>query len=1181
MNFTHLHVHSEYSLLDGLGRIKDLVGRAKELGMESLALTDHGVMFGVLDFYNECKAQGIKPIIGSEVYVAPGSMTDRDPNRKRSSHLVLLAKNETGYKNLIKIVSAGYVDGYYYKPRIDHDYLRAHSEGIIALSACLSGEIPKAILNGDYEGAKKTALMYQEIFGKDHFYLEIQDHRIPEEARVRDQIRRISQETGIGMVATNDVHYVRSEDAQTHDVLICIQTGTHVADEERMRYTGDYALLDQDTMDRTFRAYPGAVENTQKIADMVDLTLKEGENHMPVYEIPPEYEDAAAYLRDLCETGLAERYETITEELTKRLDHELSTIHSMGFDNYFLVVWDFIKYAVDHGIPVGPGRGSAAGSLVAYTLGITKLDPLKHNLLFERFLNPERYTMPDIDCDFCYERRSEVIEYVNRKYGEDHVAQIITFGTMAARGSIRDVARVLELDYATTDRVAKEIPMRPGQHITIEDALKENAELRAMVEGDKQIREVVETAKKVEGLNRNAGTHAAGVVIADKPLTEYVPLYRNQDAVTTQFPMGLLESQGLIKMDFLGLRTLTVIKDALDNIEKTTGERLDIDKIDYEDPEIYRLIASGDDAGIFQFESSGMISFMQELKPESFEDIVAGVSLFRPGPMDQIPRYIKNKHDPTGITYLHPSLEPILGVTYGCMIYQEQIMQIFRDLAGFSMGRADLVRRAMSKKKREVMEQEGYVFIHGETDEKGNVVVEGCIRRGIPQPVAEKIYDEMKQFANYGFNKSHAAAYSLIACQTAYLKHYYPVEFMAALMSSVMDQSSKIARYIDEVQRMKIDVLPPDVNRSETRFTVDGGKIVFGLGAVKGVGAGQVDEIVEARKEGPFKSFTDFCERVEGKKLNKRSVLSLIKCGGFDFTGVRRERLLAGAEAVMDRVAKDKKEKLKGQMNLMDLAMGGVKDQLSEEHFPEVPEASPEMILSMEKEVTGLYISGHPLNRYRDLLDHYADFNFKACDSYEELSKVAPDQSIVTVGGLVKNVRTQLTKNRDLMAFATLEDPYGAIDLVIFPKAYERLRGLLKKELPVVVRGKICYDEEMKVSVCVDRMSPLEKEEERLKKQKAARRGEGRENLAVREEERLYEVKAPGSLTIHFKDAGEKSLLPELKTILAGFPGQSPVILYFERENQRYKASEKLFVTINHQLIARLEEVLGSGRVEV
>ena len=1177
--FTHLHVHSEYSLLDGFSRIPDLVSAAREQGADALALTDHGVMFGAVDFYRECEKQGITPIIGSEVYVSPGDMTDRNPAQKRAAHLILLAENNEGYKNLMKIVSAGYVDGFYYKPRVDHALLRKYSDGLIALSACLAGEIPQAVISGDQAGAEKLALEYQDIFGEGNFFLEIQDHRIQEEAAVREGLRKISERTGIGLVATNDSHYVRREDAAAHDVLVCIQTGARVDDEDRLRYTGDFSLRSPEEMIREFGDYPGAVENTMLIADRCHVTLEEGVNHMPEYEIPVGYSDSGEYLESLCREGLARRYDEITPEIEARLDHELKTIGDMGFNNYFLVVWDFIHFAKTNGIKVGPGRGSAAGSLVAYSLDITTLDPLKYNLLFERFLNPERYTMPDIDCDFCYERRQEVIDYVTHKYGDDHVAQIITFGTMAARGSIRDVSRALDIDYNTADRLAKEIPMHPGQNVTIDQALEENKELKAIAEGDPQVAKILSYARAVEGMARHASTHAAGVVISDKPLTEYVPLYRTGDSITTQYTMGLLESQGLIKMDFLGLRTLTVIRDAVDNIRKSTGREVDIDAIDMTDPHIYEIIAEGDCGGIFQLESSGITSFMKELQPQNFEDIIAGISLYRPGPMDQIPKYIRNKKNPEQIRYLHESLKPILGVTYGCMVYQEQVMQIFRDLAGFSMGRSDLVRRAMSKKKSDVMEHEGEVFIYGEKNADGAAVIDGCIARGIPEATARKIWDEMKDFAKYAFNKSHAAAYAVVAVQTAWLKYYYPKEFMAALMSSVMDQEKKIARYIDECTRKGIKVLPPDVNRSEARFTVSDGAVLFGLGAVKGVGQGMIDEIVKAREEhGPFVRFTDFCENVEGQGLNKRCILNLIKCGGFDYTGVPRERLLAGAESILNEAQRKKKDNLSGQMNLLDLAGAGQSEQLREESFPNVPPASEDTILAMEKEVTGIYISGHPLNKYRDILKRAADFDFSLCDSYEELSAKVRDQSQVTVGGLVKSTRSQLTRNKDLMAFARLEDIYGGIDLVIFPKYYEKFRRMLKEDTPVIVKGKICYDEEMSVSVCVERMKTLD--DLKLQAEGRRKRREG-ENMVHEDEKSDYTHAGSGTMVLHFADLTQKTLLEPIKKILASFPGESPVILYFEKENKRFRASEKLSVSIDNELIHSLEAYLGKKSVEV
>ncbi|MEG2419141.1 MAG: DNA polymerase III subunit alpha, partial [Eubacterium sp.] len=830
--FTHLHVHSEYSLLDGFGRIKDLVGYAVELGMDSLALTDHGVLFGAVEFYKECLAQGIKPIIGCEVYVAPRGLTQKESGIDNNPyHLVLLAENNTGYKNLCKIVSKGFVDGFYYKPRVDHDILRAHHEGIICLSACIAGEIPRFIIQDQPEKAAECCELYQDIFGKDHFYLEIQDHRMQQEAKANEGLREFSQKYDIPLVATNDAHYVRRSDAKAHDVLLCIQTATNVEDENRMRFPGDgFYLKSAEEMAGQFPDLPEAIENSHRIAERCEVTFDLESAHLPEFELPQDVETPGAYIRMLCEQGLTERYEQITPEIQERLDYELDIIHTMGFDNYFLVVWDFIKYAKDHDIMVGPGRGSAAGSLVSYALDITTLDPIKYNLLFERFLNPERVTMPDIDCDFCYERRQEVIDYVIHKYGEDRVAQIITFGTMAARGAVRDVGRALGMPYAAVDKVAKEIPIHVGQNVSIEGAMAENPTLKEMAKSDGAVGDLLEMAKSMEGLARHASTHAAGVVISDAPLTEYVPLYRNGEAITTQFPMGLLEDLGLIKMDFLGLRTLTVIRDAVENIWHSQKERVDVDHLSMDDPKVYEMLSRGDTLGVFQLESRGMMSFMRELAPENFEDIIAGISLYRPGPMDQIPRYIENKKNPGHVKYLHPLLEPILNVTYGCMVYQEQVMQIFREVAGFSMGRSDLVRRAMSKKKTDVMDHEGEVFIHGERDEAGHVIIPGAVSRGVPEAVAVQIYAEMKDFAKYAFNKSHAAAYAVIAYQTAWLKCYYPREFMAALMSSVMDDEKKVSKYIEDCRKMGIDVAPPDVNVGVGKFSVVEGKIAFGLG---------------------------------------------------------------------------------------------------------------------------------------------------------------------------------------------------------------------------------------------------------------------------------------------------------------------------------------------------------------
>ncbi len=1150
--FTHLHVHSEFSLLDGLSRIPDLVSRAKELGMDALALTDHGVMFGTIDFYRECKRQGIKPIIGSEVYVASRNLEDKEQGEdSKNYHLTLLAKDLTGYKNLMKLVSIGFVDGFYRKPRVDHKTLKKYSEGLIALSGCLSGEIPRAILNNDLKKAHELVTTYQDIFGKDNFYLEIQDHRLPEEAKVREKIAYLSETTGAPLVATNDVHYVNREDSDVHDVLICIQTGTKIRDEGRLRYSpGQFYLKSPEEMKREFAEYPQAVENTKKIAEACNVVFEEATNHMPVYEIPAPYKSASEYLRSLCLEGLKKRYENPSEALYERLNYELDTITSMGFDNYFLVVWDFVRFAKENDIPVGPGRGSAAGSLVAYCLGITSLDPIKYELHFERFLNPERFTMPDIDIDFCYERRPEVIDYVNRKYGYDHVAQIITFGTMQARAAIRDVGRVFDISYNKTDKVAKEVPIRPGQVITIDQAVKESPDLKEMEQKDPEVALILNNARKLEGLSRHASTHAAGVVITDKPLVEYVPLYRNGDNITTQYTMNLLESQGAIKMDFLGLKTLTVIHDAVENIYKSTGKRIDLEKIDMADENVYRMISSGDCGGVFQLESSGIISFIKELKPECFEDIVAGISLYRPGPMDEIPKYIENKRHPENIVYLDETLKPILEVTYGCLIYQEQVMAIVRDLAGFSMGRSDLVRRAMSKKKIDEMDREGKAFIYGEDDEDGNVIVEGCIRRGISEKTAKAIWEEMREFARYAFNKSHAASYAVIAYQTAWLKYYYPAEFYAALLSSVMGSDTRTSRYIEEVLKRGIKLDQPNLNLSDRKFTVKGGQIIYGLGAIKNVGTALIESIIESRDQyGPFTSMIDFCQRVPN--LNKKALISLIKAGAFDFLGTARATLLVNAHKVLSKAQELRKIKVSGQESFFN-NNSEFKDYLKDD-FDVVEPLAFETVLSMEKEVLGIYLSGHPLRKYRDILDKKTAFNFSVIDSFEDLSQAAPDQSQVTLGGLITGVRTQLTKTGKVMAFASLEDQYDRIDLVFFPGDYEKYKKYLVDDLPVLAHGKLCYDEELNVSLCVNDVKLLE------------------EVQKTDEKKAYFDGKR---LILKLSDQSKKPLIASIKEVLKTSPGKIPVILYFEKEKQRFKASDQLNVEVNEKLMSELENIL-------
>lgn len=1161
--FAHLHVHSEYSLLDGFGQIDQLAKEAKNAGMNSLALTDHGVLFGAVDFYKACLKEKIKPIIGCEVYVSPRRMTQKEGKRDTNPyHLILLAENNEGYKNLMKIVSAGFIEGYYYKPRVDHECLKQYHQGLICLSACIGGEIPQLILHGQIEKAEEVCLLHREIFGKDNYFFEIQDHRMPQEAQVNTILETFSQKYGIPLVATNDIHYIRKEDAEAHDILLCIQTAATVNETGRMRFPNEeFYMKSEEEMRRLFPDHPEAIDNAQKIADRCNVTFDLENAHLPEYELPEGIESAAEYLRKLCTDGLRERYGQLTDAINQRMDYELSIIHSMGFDNYFLVVWDFIKYAKDHGIMVGPGRGSAAGSLVAYGLDITTLDPLKYNLLFERFLNPERVTMPDIDCDFCYERRQEVIDYVIRKYGKDRVAQIITFGTMAARGAVRDVGRALDMPYSAVDKVAKEIPIHPGHNVTIKEALNENPELKKIYDENAEVHKLLDVAESVEGMPRHASTHAAGVVISDKPLMEYVPLYRNGDSITTQFPMGLLEDLGLIKMDFLGLRTLTVIRDAVDTIYDSQGIHIDIDNLDFDDEAVYAMLSRGETLGVFQLESKGMIAFMKELQPENFEDIIAGISLYRPGPMDQIPRYIENKKHPLNITYLHPILEPILNVTYGCMVYQEQVMQIFRDVAGFSMGRSDLVRRAMSKKKSDVMDHEGEVFIYGEKDEDGNTVIDGAINRGVDEATARKIYAEMKDFAKYAFNKSHAAAYAVIAYQTAWLRCHYPTEFMAALMSSVMDDEKKISRYIEDCRKNGIRIQAPDVNVSQEKFSVRDKKICFGLGAIKGLGKNAIEAIIKAReKAGIFKSFRDFCERIDMKVFNRRMIEGLIKSGAFDCLPYSRTQMLSGYASVMSAVEREKRDRLAGQISLLDL--GTDNTLIQEEHFPDISPPSNEEMLAMEKEVLGLYISGHPLEKYSAILEKKTTLNSSMLDSYDDLKASGiRDGSNILAGGLIADVRNQTTRNGKLMAFVTLEDLYGRLELVIFPNTLERYRSLLKTDQAVIVRGKINYNEEMNVSVICEQVYPL----------------------YLRDEQTQHIRETSGQkLTIHFTDFSQKALISKLKPILRKYPGKTAVELHFIQENKYFGSDKNLWITLSDELIQDIKEILGKNNtVEV
>ena len=1058
MNFTHLHVHTEYSLLDGSNKIKEYVARVRELGMDSAAITDHGVMYGVIDFYREAKAAGINPILGCEVYVAPNSRFDREvgSDEDRYYHLVLLAENNQGYANLMKIVSLGFVEGFYYRPRVDKELLRQYHEGIIALSACLAGEVPRYLTRGLYEEARQTALEYQEIFGKDNYFLELQDHGIPDQRLVNQQLLRMSEELHIPLVATNDVHYTYEDDVAAHDILLCIQTGKKLTDENRMRYEGgQYFVKSPEQMAELFPYALQALENTHKIAKRCHVEIEFGVTKLPRFDVPSPY-TSWEYLNKLCYEGLDELYGDRAEELKPRLKYELDTIQKMGYVDYFLIVWDFIRYARDHGIPVGPGRGSAAGSIVSYTLGITQLDPIRYNLLFERFLNPERVSMPDIDVDFCFERRQEVIDYVVRKYGKDCVAQIVTFGTMAARGVIRDVGRVMDLPYALCDSIAKMIPQE--LNITIDKALEMNHELKTLYDTDEKIKELINMSRRLEGLPRHTSMHAAGVVISQKEVDEYVPLSRAADGtIVTQFTMTTLEELGLLKMDFLGLRTLTVIDNAVRLVAKDTGRKLDMLKIDYNDRAVLDSIGTGKTEGVFQLESGGMKNFMKELKPQSLEDIIAGISLYRPGPMDFIPQYIRGKNNPETITYDCPQLQPILEPTYGCIVYQEQVMQIVRDLGGYTLGRSDLVRRAMSKKKAAVMAKERQNFVYGNKEED----VPGCIANGIDEKTANKIYDDMTDFAKYAFNKSHAAAYALVAYQTAYLKYYYPVEFMAALMTSVIDNPPKVAEYILTCRQMGIRILPPDINVGEAGFTVDGKNIRYGLSAIKSIGRPVIDAVVEERTlGGSYRSLKDFIERLTGKETNKRTIENFIKSGAFDGLGGTRKQFMMIYADIMDRIAHEKKSSMTGQMTLFDL-MGEEDKREYEIQLPKVGEYDKEQLLAFEKEVLGIYVSGHPLEKYEALWKHVitnvtSDF---ALDEETGHSKVM-DGNRAVIGGILTDKRVKYTKTNKTMAYLTVEDLVGTVEVVVFPKDYEKNLQYLNVDDRVFIRGRVSSEDD-------------------------------------------------------------------------------------------------------------------------
>lgn len=1149
MDFVHLHVHTEYSLLDGASRISDLIKKTKELNMKALAITDHGVMYGVMDFYKKCMEEGIKPIIGCEVYVSARGRFDRESRFDQEIyHLILLAKNMIGYKNLVKLVSLGFIEGYYYKPRIDHELLTKYAEGIIALSSCLAGEIPSRLLVGDYSGAKKLALFYKDVFNGD-FYLELQDAGLEEQKEVNKLILQLAEETGIPVVATNDVHYTSREDASAQDILLCIQTGKTVDDEDRMKFKSDqYYLKSPEEMYQLFAHVPQAISNTVEIARQCNVEFEFGKVFLPEFKVP-EGMTNYQYLRELCLKGLADRYSEITDELKQRLEYELKIINDMGYVDYFLVVWDFIRYARENGILTGPGRGSGAGSLVAYCLGITKIDPIRYGLVFERFLNPERISMPDIDTDFEYERRGEVINYVVNKYGADHVAQIITFGTMAARAVIRDVGRALNIPYAEVDQIAKKIPFEPG--MTIDRALELNLELKQLYDTNPKVKNLIDTARKLEGLPRHASTHAAGVLISKLPLMDIVPLQKNEDVVTTQFPMTTLEEMGLLKIDFLGLRTLSVIKDTVEMVRNRTGKIIDFDKLDYEDKNVYKLISDGNTEGVFQLESSGMTQFMTELKPDNLEDIIAGISLYRPGPMDQIPNYIRNKRNPELITYAHPMLQDILEVTYGCLIYQEQVMQIVRKLGGYSLGRADLVRRAMGKKKMDVMQKERQNFVYGIVDEDGNILVPGAVRNGIDEVTANRIFDEMVDFAKYAFNKAHAAAYAVVAYQTAYLKCYYPVEYMAALLTSVMDNADKVAFYIQTCRKMGIEILPPDINESVGKFSVSGNKIRFGLLAIKNVGHGLIDAIVREREErGPFASLSDFINRVEWGELNRRAIESLIKGGAFDSLGGKRAQYLAIYEKLIDARINNWKRNVEGQLSLFDMPFEEVIPKAEE--LPPMEEFPKKSLLAMEKEVLGVYVSGHPLSEYEDRLKRLCnvdsrDFVQQNLEDDQVYSKeTLKDNQMVTLGGIITDIKVKITRNSNMMAFVTLEDLYGSLEVIVFPNVYEKKRDIIVQDAVVFVSGRVSLREEENPKVICEDI-----------------------DLLV---DRVNESKEMDKLYIKVQDFTK---LKEVKDILKRFRGNVPVFIYSEKDKKTLMAERMLWVEKNANILNLLEDVIG------
>ena len=1147
MAFTHLHVHTEYSLLDGSSKIKELAVRAKELGMDSMAITDHGAMYGVIDFYRAAREAGIKPILGCEVYVAPGSRFDRENvhGEDRYYHLVLLAENNEGYQNLMKIVSKGYVDGFYYKPRVDMEVLKTYHKGIIALSACLAGEVPRFLARGLYEEAKEAVLKYQEIFGRGNYFLELQDHGIPMQRQVNQGIIRLSRELDIPLAATNDCHYINAEDWEAHDILLCIQTGKKVADENRMRYEGgQYYVKSEEEMRELFSYIPEAIDNTAKIAERCNVEIEFGVTKLPRYEVP-EGCDSWGYLNHLCSEGLKERYPEDDGTAKERLEYELGVIKSMGYVDYFLIVWDFINFARSHGIAVGPGRGSAAGSIVSYCLKITNIDPIRYQLLFERFLNPERVSMPDIDVDFCYERRQEVIDYVVEKYGKDQVAQIVTFGTLAARGVIRDVGRVMDLPYSLCDQVSKMV--QAELNITLDLALKKNPELKGLYDTDEQVHKLIDMSRRLEGLPRHTSMHAAGVVISRTNIDEYVPLSRGSDGtITTQFTMTTLEELGLLKMDFLGLRTLTVLQDAVAMIQKDHGVKLDLDHIDFNDKKVMESIGTGKDDGVFQLESGGMKSFMKELKPESLEDIIAGISLYRPGPMDFIPKYLKGKNDPAAITYTCPQLEHILKPTYGCIVYQEQVMQIVRDLAGYTLGRSDLVRRAMSKKKADVMARERKNFVYG-NEEEG---VKGCAANGIDEKTANQIFDDMTDFAKYAFGKSHAAAYAVVAYQTAYLKYYYPREFMAALMTSIMDNVTKVSEYILACRNMGIGILPPDINEGVSGFSVSGNSIRYGLSAIKSVGRAVVDVIISERETGgPFSTLEDFVSRMSNREVNKRTLESFIKSGSLDsLPGTRKQKLYVSSE-LLENKAREKKTVMEGQMSFFDIAPEEDKGNF-QVSFPDVGEFDKETLLAFEKETLGIYVSGHPMEAYQELWQKNVTARTSDFIVDEDGHTVVEDNSIVVVGGMITAKKVKTTRTSQLMAFVSLEDMVGTVEALVFPKIYEKNKQYLTEDSKVFLRGRASIGDDPVGKLVCEEVIPFS---------------------AI-----------PNELWLQFEDQEfYERTVDSVMAVLRESEGKDRVVMYLKKERKLRRLSPSWAIDAQGRLLEELYTLLGEKNVKV